>query len=380
MVNEMTASAYAGVRIDREAPRDDGPSADSSARRLRERIARFASVVDPERRDEQSSATFEMQFRDLRPHLRMYPPHMVRKSAAVFEVLAHDAREVASACLPLAIALSMHWYPLCVLQCAALPLLSTARLQRALLLAHIRLRQLVVANTGGERSHTTTQSVRALRSAKGRFVLQGTHEYMSLASVADAVFLKATIEGEENDILCLASTRAVGVKIGAPRFGGSMRLSDTASIEFDSHPLPRGSYVVLPRSSEVECLAAYQRSWFHLFIAEIYTARILHLHAASSLPITSEERIARNEIAHLRSYCLSLLDCCGARSGVDRLLLATSTLKLRVSRFAQSASAMLAQTIGEKNARLSSEIAELGFINRQPTADRKIIDSISAAK
>jgi hypothetical protein len=305
----------------------------------------------------------------------MYPPRMLRRPAAVFEVLAHDARAIASVCLPLAIALSMHWYPLCVLQCAELPVLSAVRLQRVLLLAHIKRRALIVANTGGDRSQAPTISVRARRSANG-FILHGTQEYMSLASVADAVFLKATIEGEDNDVLCLVNTRGVGVKIGAPRFSGSMRLSDTASIEFDGHPLARGGYVVLPRSSVVECLAMYQRSWFHLFIAEIYTARTLHLCAATGLAVTEEERMARNEIAHLRAYCLSLLDCCEGRLGADRLLLATSTLKLRVSRFAQSASAMLKQKVGEQNARLSSDVAELGYISRQPTADRKIIDLI----
>lgn len=375
MVRDVAAGTYAGLGINRGAPREGAPSKDSSARRLRERVARFSSVVDTERRDAQPSATFEMQFRRLRPHLRMYPPRMVRRPAAVFEALAHDAREVASECLPLAIALSMHWYPLCVLQCSALPLLSRARLKRALLLAHIRRRGLIVANTGGDRSRTATESVRALRSPKG-FVLSGTHRYMSLASVADAVFLKATIEGEENDVLCLANTRGAGVTIGSPRFSGSMRLSDTASIEFDDHPLSRGSYVVLPRSSEVECLTAYQRSWFHLFVSEIYTARILHLYRATGLPITTEERIARNEIAHLKSYCLSLLDCFEARAGADPLLLASSTLKLRVSRFAQSAGAMLEQKIGEHNARLRSDVAELQFISRQPTADQKIIDAI----
>jgi hypothetical protein len=199
---------------------------------------------------------------------------------------------------------------------------------------------------------------------------------MSLANVADAVFLKAAIEGEEKDVLCLADTRGAGVKIGAPRFSGSMRLSDTASIEFANYPLSRGRYLVLPRSSEVECLTAYQRSWFHLFIAEIYSARILHLCLATGLPIPTEERIARNEIAHLRRYCLSLLDGCDTRASVDLLLRATSTLKLRVSRFAQSTSAMLEQDIGERNARLRSDVMELQFLSRQPTADQRIIDSI----
>ena len=373
-VHEVDAGTYVGVGINRGAPRGT-PSEDSSARRLRERVARFSSVVDTERCDEQLREAFEVEFRRLRPHLRMYPPSPESKPAAVFEVLAHDAREVASECLPLAIALSMHWYPLCVLQCSALPLLSKARLQRVLLLAHIRRRALIVANTGGERSCTPTASVRALRFAKG-FVLRGTHEYMSLANVADAVFLKAAIEGEEKDVLCLVNIRGAGVKIGPPRFSGSMRLSNTASIEFDDCPLSRGSYVVLPRSSEVECLTAYQRSWFHLFIAEIYTARILHLCLATGLPMPTEERIARNEIAHLRRYCLSLLDCCDTRASVDLLLRATSTLKLRVSRFAKSASAMLEPTIGEQNARLRSDVMELQFISRQPTTDLKLIDSV----
>ena len=104
-------------------------------------------------------------FKRLRSQLEMYPVSG-RPASVIFESAAETARNLAAGCLPLGIAVAMHLYPLCVLQCIPLPLLSFARFQRAMLLRTIRNRSLILANAGSERtrgapipwSHVRTQT------------------------------------------------------------------------------------------------------------------------------------------------------------------------------------------------------------------------------
>jgi alkylation response protein AidB-like acyl-CoA dehydrogenase len=165
-------------------------------------------------------------FRRLRSQLEMYPVSG-RRASIIFESAAQTARSLAAGCLPLGIAVAMHLYPLCVLQCMPLPLLSVARFQRALLLRTIRNRSLILANAGGERTRGACHSLVARQDAEG-IRIDGTFEYMSLASVADVVLFKAPLADGTSTVLCAADLRADSVRIGGWRFSGSMRLSDTS--------------------------------------------------------------------------------------------------------------------------------------------------------
>jgi len=128
-------------------------------------------------------------FRRLRSQLEMYPVSG-RHASVIFESAARTARNLAASCLPLGIAVAMHLYPLCVLQCMPLPLLSVARFQRAMLLRTIRNRSLILANAGSDRTRGADQSPVARQDAEG-IRIDGTFEYMSLATVADVVLFKA---------------------------------------------------------------------------------------------------------------------------------------------------------------------------------------------
>src|SRR5688572_9438452 len=130
-------------------------------------------------------------FIQLRTQLDMYPVSS-RRPSVIFESAAKTASDLAADCLPLAIAVAMHLYPICVLQCVPLPLLSFARVQRALLLRTIRNRALILANAGSERSRATEHPLVAYREADG-VRIDGTCEYMSLATVADVVLFKARL-------------------------------------------------------------------------------------------------------------------------------------------------------------------------------------------
>ena len=114
---------------------------------------------------------------------------------------------LAERCLPLATAIAMHLYPLCALQCVPVPLLSIARIQRALLLNTIRNRSLILANAGSERARGTESPLIAARDASG-LTIEGTCEYMSLSSVADVVLFKAHFADSLETALCAADLRA----------------------------------------------------------------------------------------------------------------------------------------------------------------------------
>lgn len=370
----MTGAAPAYRFIQPSALQISSTRTRGSAAGLEHRVSDFVARVSAQGCEQQARMQFRNEFRVLASHLRLYPPVGARPSE-VFEVLAGQARRVASVSLPLAIALSMHWYPLCALKCAPLPLFSRARVQRAWLLQQVKAQGLIIANAGSDRAVGDQEPVIARRVSEG-FRLRGTYEYMSLASVADRVLMKARLQDEGRELLCVARLRDPSVRVGAWRFPGSMRLSDTASVSFEDHLVPSRYCVVPPRPSAVQCLSNYQRSWFHLFIADAYVARVERLHLARGIPLAAQQRVERNEVAHLRAYCLSLLD--DLRVHPDRLLLATSTLKLRSSCFAQSASTVF-ERIGleQGDGPLQAHAKELLFIARQPTADQKIVEMLS---
>lgn len=231
--------------------------------------------------------TYREGFKRLRSQLEIYPV-AGRHASVIFESAAKTARNLAASCLPLGIAVAMHLYPLCVLQCIPLPLLSFARFQRAMLLRTIRNRSLILANAGSERTQGAHHSLIAREHAEG-IRIDGTFEYMSLATVADVVFFKARLAHSNCTVLCAADLRADSVRIGGWRFSGSMRLSDTSSVTFASHRVPHGRYVLVADDEVLRCTSDYQRCWFHLFLAEMYLARLERLHHVWGLRRSAEE-------------------------------------------------------------------------------------------
>jgi hypothetical protein len=316
-------------------------------------------------------------FRRLRSRLPMYPVSG-RTASVVFESASRTARGLAAHCLPLGIGVAMHLYPLCVLQCLPLPWLSVARFQRALLLRTIRSRSLILANAGGERTRGADHSLVARHDGDGIRV-DGTFGYMSLATVADVVLFKARLADSRGTVLCAADLRADSVHIGAWRFSGSMRLSDTCPVTFAGHRVPHGRYVLVTDDEVLRCSADYQRCWFHLFLADTYLARLERLHEVWGLERSAEQIVSLNELSQLRAYALRLLDDFSAGSDVQPLKQATSAMKLRVSLMAQSAMASLGCRADRTPAdarQLRADAGELGYIQSQPTADEMILRSI----
>ncbi len=318
-------------------------------------------------------------FERLRSQLEMYPVSG-RDASVTFESAARTARNLAAGCLPLGIAVAMHLYPLCVLQCIPLPLLSFARFQRAMLLRTIRNRSLILANAGGERTRGPQPSLVARQDAEG-LRIDGTFDYMSLATVADVVLFTARLTGSDRTVLCAADLRVDSVSIGGWKFSGSMRLSDTSSVTFAGHRVPPGRYVLAADDEALRCTSDYQRCWFHLFLTEMYLARLERLHEVWGLERSAERVMSLNELSQLREYALRLLDDFSARPDIQRLKKTTSAMKLRVSLMTQSTMASLRGREGvapEDAERLRADVSELGYIKSQPTADEIILRSIGA--
>ena len=327
-------------------------------------IAELAERVTDAADERAARYAYRRSFNRLRSQLSLYPSGS--RPAQVFESAAATARSLGATCLPLAIAVAMHLYPFCVLQCVPIPLLSVARLKRALLLRTIRRRSLLLANTGSERIHGTTTPLIATRAADGVYI-NGRCEYLSLSSIADIVLFKAALADTNHTVLCAADLRASSVRIGQWRFGGGMELSDTSPVTFVDHRVPNGHYLFVPDQAELGCITDYQRSWFHLFIAEIYLARVEHLRATCGLHDSAEHGVNRIEVARLRRQSLQLLDDYSIGKDVGPLTRTTAALKLRVSMMSQTTAAAL------RSRGLLEEAGGLGYIRSQPTADEKIL-------
>jgi hypothetical protein len=322
-------------------------------------------------------AAYRECFRRLRAQLDLHPGPG-RHASAVFVSAARTASTLAAGCLPLGIAVAMHLYPLCVLQCMPLPLLSFARFQRAMLLRMIRSRSLILANAGGERAQGAEHPLFATQDADG-VRIDGTFEYMSLATVADVVLFKARLVNGTGTVLCAADLRADSVHIGEWIFSGNMRLSDTSSVAFAGHRIPHGRYVLVTDDELLRCTSAYQRCWFHLFLTEMYLARLERLHHVWGLARSAEHVMSLNELSQLREYALRLLDDSSARSDIQPLVKTTSAMKLRVSLMAQSTMAALGAREGLRPTdaqQLRADASELRYIKVQPTADEIILRSL----
>jgi hypothetical protein len=345
--------------------------------RMTELVARFVDGVNRAGDGPAARDAFREGFSSLRSQLEMYPLSAGQPSV-VFESAATTARSLAANCLPLGIAVAMHFYPLCVLQCVPLPLLSFARFQRAMILRTIRNRSLILANTGGERARGDCHSLVARQDAEG-IRIDGTCEYMSLASVADVVFFKARLAEGTGTVLCAADLRDEAVRIGDWKFSGTMRLSDTSSVTFAGHRVPHGRFVLAPDAEVLRCTSDYQRCWFHLFLSEVYLARLERLHQVWGLTRSAEEIVSLNELSQLRAYALRLLDDSSSGSDIQPLTSTTSAMKLRVSLMAQSAMAALRAREEQSPAdasQLRADASELRYIRSQPTADEIILRSI----
>jgi alkylation response protein AidB-like acyl-CoA dehydrogenase len=311
---------------------------------------------------------WRLAFAQLRQEVDLHP--VGATPAAIFEEAARTTRAVAADCLPLAMGLVMHLYPLCALRCVPLPWWSGANYRRLRLLRTIDRNGLILANAGSERV-TGRQSPVTLTRAQTGVRVDGTFDYVSLANVADLVLFNAPLP-DGASLFCIAELRAGSARIGAPRFNGTMQLSDTCSLTFEKHLVPDGRFVVIPNDTSLGCMTQYQRNWFQLLAAEAHLARLEFLRKRWRLPRTAEEILGLHELALLREFSLRLLDDATQPSAIEKLASLASSIKLRVSWHCQA----LASALAEWDA---AAAAELRCLERQPLCDDRILRGICEA-
>jgi len=185
------------------------------------------------------------------------------------------------------------------------------------------------------------------------------------------VMFSAPLAGSANTMFCAADLSGESVRIGASRFDGSMKLSDTCSVTFDNHCVPAHRCTEIPTEGALNCMAQYQRNWFQLLLGEGYLARIEHLQRQWNLPRPMEQIASLNELARLREYALRLLDEAARPNAVESLARVAAAMKLRISWHAQSIAAAL-RGIDHTSA------GELGYLRLQPTSDDRILGSLGA--
>jgi hypothetical protein len=309
---------------------------------------------------------FRLAFAQLRGELDLHP--VAATPSATFEAAARAARAVSAECLPLGIGLLMHLYPLCALRCVPLPWWSPANYRRQRLVRAIDRHSWILANAGSERAAGAHVPVTLSRGRDG-LRAQGTYDYVSLANVADLVLFQAPLSGAAGNVFCIADLRAEDVKIGAARFSGSMKLSDTCSVSFENHLLPAGRFEVIPDGNALGCMAQYQRSWFQLLACEAHRARMEHLRETWNLARSPEDVASCNELGLLRDHALHLLNGAAGAGAIDALSRVTAAMKLRTSWHCLSMAAAL-----EDRDAVSAN--ELRFLKRQPTSDERILAGI----
>ncbi len=342
----------------------------------------FLAQISAAGSDNQWRQALRGELERIRRQYALYPAAGASPSQTLHSA-THTVREIAAHCLPLGIALVMHLYPLCALRCAPLPAVSIAGFKRRLLMNQVAERGLIVANGGSERAHGPHQSMSVALDGDGLRVT-GTFEYVSLASVADLVLFSAPL-ADGRTAFCAAGLRGGSVRIGEPKFSGSMQYSDTRPLTFVDHRVARGRYLVAADAAGARCIFDYQRCWFHLLLAEAYLSRITQLQRTRGLHTTVEQQMALNEVACLREYATRLLDDCRPRGSVDRLGHVTATMKLRVSSLAQATGRALrelaagASTNTAGPASDASDASELDYMKLQPTPDARILQGLAVA-
>jgi hypothetical protein len=327
----------------------------------------FRLLADSRASEQDWRKAYRLAFALLRQDIDLHPNG--RMPSEVFEAAAASTRAAAAECLPLGMALTMHLYPLCALRCVPLPWWTPANYRRHRLLQAIDRHGLILANAGSERVQGRQVPVSIAR-VPGGVQVDGAFDYVSLASVADLVLFSAPTSDGRN-LFCIADLRAGSARVGAPRFSGSMKVADTCPLTFERHLVPTGRFASIPADVALDCMTQYQRSWFQLLAGEAHLARMETLRKRWQMPRTPEDLMRANELALLRDYARRLLNDPAKPTAMRALANVTAAFKLRISWQCQS----LADELRDDD---PESAAELRFLQRQPTADDRILRSIAS--
>jgi alkylation response protein AidB-like acyl-CoA dehydrogenase len=177
--------------------------------------------------------------------------------------------DVAKDSLPIAVGLTMHMYVLSAIASYPLSRFNPAYHARKHLLARIADEKVIVANTGGARTHQDDRSLVAC-PVDGGYRLTGSGGLMSLGHVADWILVEARLDGE-NTGLCIVDLKdGSGVSLGPPVFGDTMRDTGTCEVVFDGCFVPDSRVFRNGEGGRRDAVDAFQRAWFQALVSAAY--------------------------------------------------------------------------------------------------------------
>jgi alkylation response protein AidB-like acyl-CoA dehydrogenase len=180
----------------------------------------------------------------------------------IFEIGRHS--------LPLAVAVSMHMYALAALATYPLPRFHLFNLGRSRLLDWIGRERIVLANTGGARTHSAREVPRVTRVAEG-YLLNGKPGLMSLSDVADYAFVEAVEDDGERSAFCVVPlARDRGSIHLTPAFNDTMSISGTCQVHFVDHPVPYDKVIFSGERGWRQAIDVFQRAWNQVLIPAAY--------------------------------------------------------------------------------------------------------------
>ncbi|MEK6152416.1 acyl-CoA dehydrogenase family protein [Flavobacteriaceae bacterium 3-367] len=202
--------------------------------------------------------------------------------------------------IPVAVALSMHYYMLAALAAYPLSKKSTSYWKREMLLAKIKKERLLIANTGSVRTFKDTAENSGIlaRKEKGYYTIQGKAPFMSLAGVADYVVFAAELPSGEKAVFFVPLDNDQ-IEFEHTAFGDSMQGSFTKAVKFKNLRVGHANVLSLPDSQASNCeILVYQRAWFQALIPAPYLG-------ATSEVLSCAKAFAKKKIKNGKSLAAS---------------------------------------------------------------------------
>ncbi len=236
-------------------------------------------------------------------------PDNIKKPHDIFNCATNSLKYAVDYSLPVAVSLVMHFYPLCTLHHIRWPLTPSIEYVRKKLIKRLKNENSIIANAGGERTHTEKASLEFERLGDNTIKVWGSCDFMSLAGIADYVLIEPTNETES--CLCVLPTSTLGFTIDEFLFHDNMRKSNTAKIILHDCIVDNHNFEIISQQSEYrETVYTAQRLWFHLLLSWCYLQGLKNLKIIFKKAMhrinKSQSGIMLNANIEYSDYCIKL--------------------------------------------------------------------------
>ncbi|MEM8999278.1 MAG: acyl-CoA dehydrogenase family protein [Bacteroidota bacterium] len=205
--------------------------------------------------------------------------------------------------IPVAIALSMHYYILASIANYPLPKTSKTFWKREILLNKIRKERALIANTGSVRSHRTLGQNSGIWAKKeqGGYLINGQAPFMSLSGIADYLVFTATLNTYKKAVF-FAPYSDTEITFEKEVFKDAMLGSFTKSVRFTNLWVDNALAIDLEETIETHKhseLLVYQRAWFQTLASAPYLGgaqrMISHLKEFGRKKIKNGKKLSESE-------------------------------------------------------------------------------------